>query len=351
MIIHNKFVGGNIFVDKIEENHVYLRNEQRDTVAVNGKDRFYWAFVVEGAEGQELTFHFGKRRLGIWGPAVSHDLMEWHWLDQNVDNTFTYRFGENESKVYFAHHILYHPAHFFAFAERNGLTVEEFCKGRKGSSVPCLKIGDGERSIILTARHHACESVSNYIIEGLVESLLEDPIENTRILVVPMIDYDGIVEGDQGKNRYPHDHNRDYIDEPIYPEIRALIDYTEQYGCHYAFDLHSPGHSDKRIFMMESIKPEKINRFSDILAEEYLEGGLRYAPEKRIEGKSLNRQMPKYTFTDYMNCRPENALALTLETTYTGSEAYKLTADSLRIFGHSLANAIRRFIAETDPKS
>ena len=348
MIIHNKFIGGNIFVDRMEGQHVYLRNEQRDTVAVNGKDRFYWAFVVEGAERQELTFHFGKRRLGIWGPAVSHDLVEWHWLDQNEDNTFTYKFGEDESKVYFAHHILYHPAHFDDFVKRNRLTAQEFCKSRKGHSVPCLQLGEGKRSIILTARHHACESISNYLLEGLIEELMQRPLADTRILVVPFIDYDGVVDGDQGKNRYPHDQNRDYIDEPIYPEIRALIAYAEAHGCHYGFDFHSPGHSDKRIFLMNTVKPDRLNRFSDILAEEYLEGGLRYEPEKQPDGKLAERKMSAGTFSSYMNQRPENVLALTLETTYTGSSVYKLTPTSLRIFGKSFANAIRRFVDETD---
>ena len=348
MIIHNKFIGGNIFVDRIEEQHVYLRNEQRDTVAVNGKDRFYWAFVVEGAEGQELTFHFGKRRLGIWGPAVSHELMEWHWLDQNEDHSFTYRFGENESKVYFAHHILYHPAHFSAFAERNRLPVKEFCKSRKGHSIPCLQLGEGKRSIILTARHHACESVSNYILEGLIEEWIRQPIADTRILTVPFIDYDGVVDGDQGKNRYPHDQNRDYTDDPIYPEIRALIAYANEYGCHYGFDFHSPGHSDKRIFMMGTPKPERLNRFSDILVEEHIEGGLRYEPEKQAGGTIHTPKMSPFTFNYHMNSRPENVLAFTLETTYTGSETSKLTADSLRIFGKSFAHAIRRFVQENE---
>ena len=348
MIIHNKFIGGNIFVDRIEESHVYLRNEQRDTMEVNGKDRFYWAFVVEGAEGQELTFHFGKRRLGIFGPAVSHDLVEWHWLDQNEDRSFTYKFGEDESRVYFAHHILYHPAHFSAFLERNGLRAEEFCKSRKGHSIPCLRLGDGSRSIILTARHHACESVSNYILEGLVEELIREPMEDTRILMVPFIDYDGVVDGDQGKNRYPHDQNRDYIDEPIYPEIRTLMAYAEEYGCHYGFDFHSPGHSDKRIFMMNTQKPERLNRFSDILVEEHIEGGLRYAPEKKPGSEIAAPKISTGTFSSYMNLRPENLLALTLETTYTGSESSRLTPDSLRIFGRSFACAIRRFINELE---
>ena len=52
MIIHNKMPGGNIFVDKQEGSHVYLKNELRDTT----EDWFYWAFCVEGAQGQEITF-------------------------------------------------------------------------------------------------------------------------------------------------------------------------------------------------------------------------------------------------------------------------------------------------------
>lgn len=31
MIIHNRFCGGNIFVDHIDKDHIYLKNEIRDT--------------------------------------------------------------------------------------------------------------------------------------------------------------------------------------------------------------------------------------------------------------------------------------------------------------------------------
>ena len=79
MTIHTHFIGGNITVDKIVDNVVYVERELRDTEG----DWFYWAFCVEDAAGMTLTFRFPSRtRVGRFGPAVSHDLEHWHWLDQ-----------------------------------------------------------------------------------------------------------------------------------------------------------------------------------------------------------------------------------------------------------------------------
>ena len=102
MTIHQNFIGGNIHVKEITENTVVLENELRDTV----QDWFYWAFCVEGAQDNEITFRFQKNRLGYWGPAVSHDLVHWHWLDSVDKDSFTYCFGKSESCVYFAHSML-----------------------------------------------------------------------------------------------------------------------------------------------------------------------------------------------------------------------------------------------------
>ena len=354
MIIHNKFVGGNIFVDRIEGDHVYLKNEQRDST----KNWFYFAFCVEGAAGRELTFHLVRAekghyaRLGFWGPAVSHDLKDWHWLDQREENTFTYRFGEDEDCVYFAHHPLYHPQHFFEFARRKNLTVEEFSKSRKGNSVPCLRFGDGETSIILTSRHHSCESTGSYVLEGIADELTSNPIENTRVLVVPFVDLDGVVDGDHGKHRGPQiGYNGEYHPDTgaVYPETQAIIAYAEQYGAYYAFDFHSPSHWTKEhdhIYVMRSYKAEKMDRFSEILVEEYIEGGMHYSPQWNQPAKP--GEVVGSTFNSYMNHRPENVLAFTMECTYAGLAENKVSAERLRIFGRSFANALRRFVKENN---
>ena len=146
MKIHCDFVGGNISVVSIAGNDVYLENQIRDTIG----NWFYWAFCVENAENRELCFRMQPNRLGYWGPAVSRDLKTWYWLDNVDGDSFTYKFGENESKVYFAHNILYHPARFFELANELPLDVFEFCKSRKGRTVPACILGNGKKNIILT---------------------------------------------------------------------------------------------------------------------------------------------------------------------------------------------------------
>ena len=143
MVIHQNFIGGNISVKEIDGDTVILENELRDTTG----DWFYWAFCVEGAENRTLTFRFQPSRLGYFGPAVSYDLENWHWLHHVEGDSFTYTFRAEESKVYFAHSMLYHPSRFMNFADKHHLQVEELCKGYKGSSIPCIKFGEGNGSL------------------------------------------------------------------------------------------------------------------------------------------------------------------------------------------------------------
>ena len=93
-----------------------------------------------------------------------------------------------------------------------------------GSEVPMAEMGDGDEVILLTARHHACEAPANYILEGVLRELHEELPPNYRIITVPFVDMAGVIAGDQGKDRFPHDHNRDYIEESIYPTVRAMKD-------------------------------------------------------------------------------------------------------------------------------
>lgn len=234
--IHTDFVGANATVVRRDKEDIYIENQLRDT----DTDWFYWAFCVEGAGGKSLTFHFQKHRLGYFGPAVSHDLENWHWLDSVDGDSFTYRFKDGENKVYFAHDILYRTSRFEALAKRLGLEIRELCKSKRGRSVPCVSFGEGEISIIMTARHHACESTGSYVLEGVIEELCAHPMDNATIFCVPFVDLDGVIDGDQGKSRVPHDHNRDYTEAPIYSETAAIMAYADQNGCNFGLDFHSP---------------------------------------------------------------------------------------------------------------
>lgn len=345
--IHGNFIGGNISVKEISGDVVFLENELRDTQG----DWFYWAFCVEGAQGRRLTFNMQGTRLGYWGPAVSHDLEAWHWLDICDGDSFTYCFGEKENKVYFAHNMLYHPARFYSLCDRLNLKAEELCKSKKGREVPCLNIGNGEKSIIFTARHHACESTGNYVLEGVISELVKSPIENTRILVVPFVDYDGVVDGDQGKSRIPHDHNRDYIDSPIYPEVRAICNYMEKYSCHYGFDLHSPWHKggvNDKIFIVRNLieKEAAFDSFSSLFEAEITEKSMKYFKKDDFPPCTKWNQ-PSTSFGYTTNNRPDCRLAFTLESTYFGEQDNKVSGEKLVELGKCFARAMKKYVEQT----
>jgi murein tripeptide amidase MpaA len=118
--------------------------------------------------------------------------------------------------------------------------MRELCRTRKGRSVERLHAGkiNGEPKyrVLLTARHHACEMIASYALEGFLESILSNTElghwfqNNVEVLAVPFMDKDGVEDGDQGKHRRPHDHNQDYISDSIYPSVRAMKQFVPQWS-------------------------------------------------------------------------------------------------------------------------
>lgn len=83
-----------------------------------------------------------------------------------------------------------------------------------------------EKKLFLSSRHHCCEMTATYVLEGILREALENREfrEVFEVFAVPFADRDGVVDGDQGKNRRPHDHARDYGDNPIYSETANIME-------------------------------------------------------------------------------------------------------------------------------
>ena len=345
MRIHQDFVGGNIKVVRQDGDVVYVENELRDTT----ENWFYWAFCVEGAQGKRLTFRFQPDRVGYFGPAISHDLKTWTWLNQKDGEDFTYTFQKGENKVYFAHDLLYHPDRFEEFAQKKGLQIETFCQSRSGKIVPCVKIGNGSRTVILTARHHACEATGNYVLEGVIDEWIKRPIPDTTLLCVPFVDYDGVLSGDQGKARFPHDHNRDYDKETpsIYFTTAKIKEYAEKNGCLYAFDFHSPWHcggrNDVEFIVQNSFeKLEKLNAFGALFEEEMTKDAFPYE-QKNDMPFMTEWNLKSANFASFMTEREENELAFSLETPYFGTKNAQTSQENLVETGRCFCRALYRY--------
>lgn len=152
--------------------------------------------------------------------------------------------------------------------------------------------------------------------------------------------------GDQGKNRRPHDHNRDYL-EGAYPEVRAIRDMMREHeaGVRMALDLHCPNaHNDVLQFVGCPGERARKNlaEFSRAL-EQVANGPLPYRAENNIpygEGWNTGQGLKRTSFAGWSQQFPNVILANTLETPYAEAEGVAVTPASARLLGHDLAAAL-----------
>ena len=353
MKISKNFCGGNIEVLSVGESEVVVERELRDSTG----DWFYWAFCVEDACPQEkeqhtITFTFPqKRRVGKFGAAVSHNLIHWQWTHSKVENGFSYTFHPKE-KVYFSFCFIYSDQMLRNFLKEHNIEAETLCLSRKGRPVPLFRIGTGENVILFTSRHHACESTGTFLMQGIAEECLKNPLKEFSFLFVPFVDYDGVMDGDPGKNRYPHDHNRDYGTEPaIYPEVRALRDLADSGRVYAAFDLHSPGFGGKEhdeFYFLKCPDTESSSRFYAYLKEcsECDSESLQYGGTWDFPyGGSVWNDGSSPCMRNYFLPRVISGVAVTAETTYSGTLQNPFTAErAIRLGNHFYKSLVRSLL-------
>lgn len=348
MIINKNFPGANITVQRIDGDTVYLENQLRDTT----EDWFYWAFRVDRANGRTIKFDFRKNvRVGYFGAAKSYDLKTWEWTGEwDNEQSFTYTFGENEDTVYFAHCMVYSSEMFDDFCEKHGITKKVLCKSKKGRDIPYIEIGEGKEVMFLTARHHACESTGNYVLEGLIEKYMENPLPDIRIICVPFVDFDGVVDGDQGKARAPYDHNRDYPrdGESIYSSTRRIREIADENKIRYVFDFHAPWHfsgENDTVFIVRNSheKLPEFDKFSKYLEESITEDALPYKKENDHAPDTTWNKTTSPTFANYMLNKAGADLAFTLETTYFDAQGTRFSQDRARELGKCFFEAVRKY--------
>jgi hypothetical protein len=315
--IDANYPGGNIIVKRIEGDTVYLKQDLRDTEGW----WFYWNFRVAGAAGRMLRFVFADRNpIGVRGPAVSIDRGgtptgpgAWSWLgvEKPDEAAFIYQFPPDANEVRFCFAIPYQETNLRQFLQDHSgnahLATEVLCNTRKQRPVERLHAGrlDGaaKHRVLLTARHHACESIANYVLEGIIEAVLADSEDglwfrrNVEVMAVPFMDKDGVEDGDQGKNRRPHDHNRDYMGKSIYPSVAALRTFVPNWSdgkLKVTLDLHCPyisGPDNEAIYIVGSADEDmwaQQQKFGAIL-QDVLRGQLPYRRDDSLPfGKAWN---------------------------------------------------------------
>jgi hypothetical protein len=220
--------------------------------------------------------------------------------------------------------------------------------------------------MLLTARHHACEAIADYSMEGILATVLGDSEDgawyrnNVEIMAIPFMDKDGVEDGDQGKNPRPFDFNRDYLGDSIYPEVRTLRQIVPGWSAgrlRIAMDMHCPalrGLEHERIHFVGTPYAEiwkRVERLSAIL-EHVEHGQLVFRSDGNLPwGTSWNIPAnigPHKNFAQWASDLPGIDIATTVEIPYANVSGQTVTPENARAFGADLARALRVYLEQTN---
>lgn len=378
LTLQSDYPGGNIIVEKRTPASVALRQDYH----TSSRWWFYWNFEATAAPGEIVTFNFTDGKvIGTRGPAVSLDQGKtWNWLGSGtVDaekrlTSFRYTFPKGGEPVRFAFAPPYQVSHLDQFldtvSEHPALRVDRLCQSKAQRDVPRVRISTPDTTpqhrIFITARHHACESMAGYVLEGIVAALLGDSEDGTwlrdhaELMAIPFVDVDGVEQGEQGKYRSPRDHGRDYAGEAIYNSTRAIRETVPPWAdgrLHLALDLHCPhirGNYNEFIYQVGQEDPaiwKEQQRFATLLAA-VPDKALPYAASNDLpfgqawnSGKNYTQGIPMARWAADI---PGVRLATTIEIPYANVGDVTVTTEKARAFGATLVTAMRHYLESLD---
>ena len=373
-----RFPGGNIKVHDIQGDTVFVSPDLRDTRT----SWFYWAFRVKGAAGRKLVFRFlSSHPVGTRGPAISTDgRLTWRWTDDAFDQD-SFRITVPADETYLCFAPTYTQENWDRFiadmASRpnvadSGFETGFFAKSRKGRPVEIIHAGASaeaaKRHVVVTARHHCCEMIADWVMEGIAATVLagDGPEaawlrENVSFSFVPFADKDGVEDGDQGKNRAPHDHNRDYGADAIYPETAAIRGLVKAIAGRYGrldmfLDLHCPwirGEGNEYVYMPGCREPEFARRqleFGALLEAACGPGSLPYFNADYYPfGKGWNvaaNESDGVSSTRWARSVPGVQFGSSMEIPYANARDVNVTPDLARGLGRAIAAALAQYLRD-----
>ena len=360
------FPGGNLRVLGHDGATVLVSTDLRDTEGY----WFYWRFRAAFPGAGTWRFAFDGPAVGTRGPAVRRaGAREWRWLSEAAfasDRAFGWTASGPET-VEFCQCIPYMPGDFDAFAATfagdSRVAVGELCRSRKGRPVPFLRLrADApDTAVLLTCRHHAQESMASYALEGAIRALASgEPWarefrRHVEVVAVPFVDRDGVEDGDQGKNRAPHDPNRDYGAPGgvhVYPECAAVVRLVEELRPAVVLDLHCPwlrgGPTNEHSYLVgiddERTRPA-MERFAAALERHCPPEAPYFAADTLPFGAFWNtganyaQGMP---LSRWASRQPFVSFGRTLEIPFANFRDRTQTPETIRAFGRGVAAALAR---------
>jgi hypothetical protein len=232
----------------------------------------HWLFQVEGTKGAEVSLvltNFDNVWNGTKGSPIStnthcylsEDGRSWKVVDasKTASNTLQIQLKMSGESVYVARLEPYRLSDLERFKEeirkRRFIRIEAIGRTVEGRKLEIIRAGrpEARARVFLRARAHAWEPGGNWVVQGMIEALLENTAEAAKLreqlclYVMPLANKDGVARGHTRFNSLGMDLNRNWhqpADPQLAPENHALEQWLaaaikQGQAPHLAIDLHN----------------------------------------------------------------------------------------------------------------
>ncbi len=344
----------------------------------------WWYVRIDGATpGQTLTvvvrpasrpFRAQDRLAAAWSmprqASISTDDITWQPTEPGeiTPASASYRLTAPAARFWLAWGPPFLPSHAESLltemtARLPGAERFVLATTRESRPVPGLRFGrrDAAQAVWVQARQHAWEAGASWVGRGFLDWATSDAPaaralrDQAEIFFIPIMDVDNVAIGAGGKEAVPRDHNRDWSDQAVYPEVsaaKARVGALIETGRLAAFfDLHNPGAGDRQPFFFGPLDFEQMSGARRRSYERLLElavaeitGPLAIAPKYRFATYVKTEEERARVSGNWVRDRShERAVALTLETAWNTPHS---TTTGYREVGAGLARTLAAYLAE-----
>ena len=250
--------------------HIYLNYDQ-ERASIN-RATLHWHFRLEGRKGADVTIALnnfdniwnGRPGSPIKDNTISHiseDGRRWTVVrgEKLAGNRFQLKLKLRTGSLYVARVEPYRLSDLEALkrsiSTHKKVAIKTIGRTVQGRELEIIRLGriDAPNRVLLRARAHPWEAGGNWVLQGLIERLLEDDADALKWLdtyclyVMPMANKDGVVRGGHRFNLHGMDLNRKWDVSPdlsLSPENHALEQWLESLIASgrrpdLAIDLHN----------------------------------------------------------------------------------------------------------------
>jgi murein tripeptide amidase MpaA len=357
MKISSNFDSGNIDVISIENPENIQVNIRKDTHS----DKHQWFyFRLTGAEGYPCKINImnaSSAAYPFWenySAVASYDKVTWFRVPtQYKNNILTINHTPDYNSVFYAYFAPFtYEQHLklVSTAQHSEICIlESIGETVQGRDIDLLIAGDptpDKKNIWIVARQHPGETMAEWFVQGLIARLFDedDPVskkilEKATFFIVPNMNLDGSILGNQRHNSLGVDLNREWRNPSLQksPEVFFVKKYIETTGVDLFLDIHG----DEEIpynFVSGMNGIPNFNSKLENLQEKFLNNWMQVSPDFQREhgypatapGKANLDIGSKYIGNTF------NCLSLTVEQPYKDNLNLPDT-----IFGWSPERAIK----------